>query len=253
MMLCLDVGNSRAKAGLFETGRLVARFERETGQLHRRADWAEWLRSSLAQRQLPPQRIGAIHTCSVVPRLQPALEAACLELFEQSPFVLGAGNQSTLTLDYRNPAELGPDRIAAAIGACRRWPGEHLIVVGCGTALTFCCIDSSRRHLGGAITAGPGLIAQALHAGTGRLPQVTFELAPPVLGQCTRSGIQSGLFYGLLGQIRELSSRLRAQCFAGQNTRLVGTGGLSAALQAMDLFDCVEPDLVLQGLSAARP
>ena len=253
MMLCLDVGNSRAKAGLLKAGRLLARFERETGRLGTRADWVEWLRSGLDQRQLPPQRIDGIRSCNVVPDLQPVLEAACLELFGQVPFVLEAGTQSTLTLDYREPNELGSDRIAAAIGACQRWPGEHLIVVGCGTALTFCCIDASRRHLGGAITAGPRLIAQALHAGTGRLPQVEFEVSPLLLGQCTQSSIQSGLFYGLLGQVRELSSRLRTQCFAGQNTRLVGTGGHAAALQAMDLFDCIEPDLVLLGLSAAQP
>lgn len=250
MMLCLDIGNSRVKAGLFQAERLVARFERDTGLLTRPADWANWLRSGLDQRQLSPQSISAIRSCSVVPDRQPALEAACLELFEQAPLFLEASTQHALRLDYRDPGQLGPDRIAAAIGACRRWPDEDLIMVGCGTALTFCCIDAERRHLGGVITAGPGLIARALHTGTGRLPQVVFEANPPLLGRCTESSMRSGLYFGLLGQIREISGRLKAQCFPDRQARLIGTGGYAAALHTLALFDHIEPDLALIGLSA---
>ena len=252
MILCLDIGNSRLKAGLFASDRLVARFEHDTARLLKPRDWVDWLRAELNQQTLAGQTVSAVHSCCVVPDLESGLKAGCVALFGEAPFMLRADNQRTLELDYRDPRELGPDRIAAAIGACRRWPGERLIVVGCGTALTFCCIDEQRRHRGGAITAGPGLVARALHSGTGRLPEVTFEAQPPVLGHSTRSSIQSGLFYGLIGQVRELSARLSAQCFAGQTARLIGTGGYAVALRATNLFDDIEPNLVLHGLSATQ-
>ncbi len=252
MIVCLDIGNSLAKAGLFDHGRLIGRFDRETASLGTSAEWISWLDSCLRQLDLAPGQTDAVRCCSVVPDLQPALESCCRELFGREPFILQAASQQFLALDYRDPTQLGSDRLAAAIGACRRWPNEHLIVVGCGTALTFCCIDKNRRHLGGAITAGPGLIARSLHAGTGRLPPVAFQANPPVLGRCTQAGIQSGLFFGLLGQIRELSERLRAECFAGQRVRRIGTGGYTTVLQALDVFDDVEPDLALQGLSTLK-
>lgn len=257
MMLCLDIGNSRIKAAVFDQACLVARFDEESRPLESSEFLQALLTEQLGRRSILPTAIKAVSVCQVLGGIDGAIDGAiktdCRQLFQQDPFLLNGRTQVSLTLHYHEPERLGPDRISAAIGASARWPGENLIVIDCGTAISFCCIDRRRHHLGGVIAAGPGLMARALASGTARLPSIQLATQPPVLGRCTESGMASGLFYGSLGLMREITGRLRSECFPDQAVRVIATGGHAPLFASSGLFDAVDPDLVLYGLLQAHP
>lgn len=253
MMLCLDIGNTRTKAAVFADETVVTRFEGPSEALKTAEGLRQFLAEQLAAQSLAPMDIQAVSVCQVLGEFDSVIQSACQSLFGQPPFFLNGLTQLSLSLHYTHPEQLGPDRIAAAIGATARWPDENLIVIDCGTAITFCCLDRCRAHLGGVITAGPSLMARALGAGTGRLPTVGLNSQAQIVGRCTESGIQSGLFFGTLGLIREISERLRAECFASEPVRIIATGGDAPVFAPHLDFDAVDPDLVLFGLLKAHP
>lgn len=253
MMLCLDIGNTRTKAAVFADETIVTRFEGPSEPLKTAEGLKRFLAEQLAAQALSPMNIEAVSICQVLGNLDAVIQDACRSLFDQPPFLLNGLTLLSLSLHYLRPKQLGPDRIAAAIGAAARWPDENLIVIDCGTAITFCCVDRHRAHLGGVITAGPGLMARALGSGTGRLPSVSLNPQVPIVGRCTESGIQSGLFFGTLGLIREITERLRTECFAAEPVRVVATGGDAAIFAPYEIFGAVDPDLVLYGLMKAHP
>lgn len=253
MMLCLDIGNTRTKAAVFADETMVMRFDGPSASIGTGEDLRGFLVEQLAARALAPIDIQAVSVCQLLGDIDSVIQSGLQALFACPPFVLNGLTQRSLDLHYLRPEQLGPDRIAAAIGASARWPEENLIVVDCGTAISFCCVDRQRQHLGGVITAGPGLIARALGTGTGRLPAVSLNAQAPILGRCTESGIQSGLLFGSLGSIREIIQRLRKECFAPQAVRVIATGGDAALFEPYGLFDAIDPDLVLYGLLKAHP
>jgi type III pantothenate kinase len=154
-----------------------------------------------------------------------------------------------LKINYRNPIEVGADRIANAVGAIHQFPNTNLIVLDMGTANTICAVSADRQYLGGAITAGLRISMEALEAKTARLPAVEILKPPSVVGRSTVESIQSGLFFGAAGSIREITQRMKDECFPGQTAPLViGTGGFSRLFEGEGLFDKLIPDLVLHGL-----
>jgi len=156
-----------------------------------------------------------------------------------------------LKIGYRNPLEVGPDRIANAIGATHLYPGRHLIVVDFGTATTFDVIRAGRDYLGGIILPGLRIAMEALEQNTARLP--TVEIAPPpaLVGRSTVESIQSGLYFGNRAMVRELTREIRQQAFEGEPALVIGTGGFSRLFEQEKLFDALLPDLVLVGLARA--
>ncbi|WP_203594711.1 type III pantothenate kinase [Wenzhouxiangella limi] len=251
-MLCLDIGNSRTKGGVAEDGEIRARFQIDTRRTRAAEDLRACLAQALAESGQPAESITAVSACTVVAELRPTVDQACQALFAVAPFWLEAGTETGLTIHYHQPAELGADRLAAAVGACGRWPGRDCIVIDCGTAITFCAIDRERNYRGGAIAPGPELGARALHRETAALPLVEIGQAPDALGRSTAEGIRSGLYHGAVGTIREITAGLKAEAFAGSEVLVVGTGGGAERLAAGAVFDLVDPDLVLHGLILAH-
>lgn len=252
MMLCLDIGNSRIKGGVAEGGEIRARFQIDTRRARAPEDLRARLAQALAEAGWPAESITAVSACTVVGELRAPVDQTCQSLFGLAPFWLAAGVETGLTIHYRQPSQLGADRLAAAVGACGRWPGRDCIVIDCGTAITFCAIDRERNYLGGAIAPGPALGARALHRETAALPLVEIGHAPGALGRSTAEGIRSGLYHGALGTIREITAGLKAEAFATSEVLVVGTGGGAERLAAGAVFDLVDPDLVLHGLILAQ-
>ena len=87
---------------------------------------------------------------------------------------------------------------------------------------------------------------------TSKLPAVEIVKPEQVLGRTTVESIQAGLFYGHLGQMREIIDRLARECFNGKRPTVIGTGGFAHLFERERVFDVIEPDLVLQGLLIAH-
>ena len=165
-----------------------------------------------------------------------------------NPFILQAGVKTGLKINYRNPLEVGADRIANAIAGSNLYPDRNLIIVDLGTATTFCAVSKSKEYLGGSIVAGLRLNMEALETNTAKLPAVEIAPMTEALGRSTVESIQSGLYFSHLGTMKEISKRIATECFDGEKPFIIGTGGFSSLFDKEKIFDIVLPDLVLQGL-----
>ena len=145
---------------------------------------------------------------------------------------------------------MGADRIANAIAGIDLFPGENLIIVDLGTATTLCAVGKDRSYKGGVILPGLKMSMQALESGTSKLGSVEIIRKDTCLGRTTASSIQSGLYYGHLGALQEIMSRIRLEEFGGQRPKVIATGGFAALFDGTGLFDQVVQDLVLRGLLA---
>lgn len=250
MILCIDVGNSHMYGGVFSENEIKLRF-RHTSKDSTSDELGVFLRHVLRENGIIPDAIEKIGVCSVVPQVDYSLKSACLKYFSHDPFFLQAGVKTGLQIKYRNPVEVGADRIANAIAAVQAYPGKNIIVIDFGTATTFCAISAKKEYLGGAILPGLRLSADALSRNTAKLPSVEILIPEEVVGRSTIESIQSGVFYGVLGACKELISRISQDAFKGESVTILATGGFSSLFEPFGLYDHLVPDLVLQGIKQA--
>jgi type III pantothenate kinase len=248
MILCLDVGNSQIYGGLFDGGRLRAQFRRSSTVHSSSDELGVFFRSVLRENQVNPDDVSAIAICSVVPDMLYSLRACCQRYFRLEPLVLKPGVKTGLKIAYRDPKEVGADRIADAVGAIKLFPGRNLIVADFGTATTLCAITKHKEFLGGNIIPGVRLAMEALETRTAQLPSVEIVTPSSALGRSTVESIQAGLYWSNVGMVRELVSRITAEVFSDAPPLVIGTGGFAQLFNREKLFDYLVPDLILTGL-----
>jgi type III pantothenate kinase len=180
MILCLDVGNSQIYGGVFDNEQICLQFRHTSSSGSSSDQFGIFLRTVLRENEISPESIEHIAICSVVPTLVHSLRNACKKYFGINPFVLQAGTKTGLKIGYRNPVEVGSDRIANAIAAKDLYPGKNLIIVDFGTATTFCAISKQKEYLGGVIIAGMRLSMEALESKTAKLPSVEINVPKQV-------------------------------------------------------------------------
>ncbi len=251
MILCLDAGNSQIHAGVFAGDRLVCQFRKNTSTGDSSDQLGVFLRAALRENGLDPAKIKNTAICSVVPAGLYSLRSACIKYFGQPPFVLQAGVKTGLKIRYKNPQEVGADRIANAIAAAHLFPGQNRLVVDFGTATTCDVVNMRDEYLGGVILPGLRLSMHALQTGTAKLAAVEILKPSRALGQTTTASIQSGLYFGHLHALQGLLKQLRQEAFGNASATIIGTGGFAHLFADTGLFDHEAPDLVLTGLRLA--
>jgi len=148
MMLCLDVGNSHIYGGVYESNRALLTFRKSSKSGASSDEYGLFFRAVLRENSLNPDNITGVALCSVVPEMVYAITAACRKYFDITPFILQAGVKTGLKIEYKNPLEVGADRIANAIAGINLFPGENLIIVDLGTATTLCVVGKERAYRG---------------------------------------------------------------------------------------------------------
>jgi type III pantothenate kinase len=251
MLLCLDIGNTQIHGGVFDGDTLLCQFRKSTQPLGSTDEIGIFLVSVLRENKVNPGSVHRVAICSVVPAALHPVRGASKQYFGCEPFVLQAGVKTGLKVRYRNPLEVGSDRIAGAIAATLRKPARNLIVVDCGTATTFDVVTATGDYLGGVILPGVGVSAETLASRTAKLPRVEIARPDTVLGRSTIESIQSGLYHGHSGAIRHIVDGLTGEVFAGEKPHVIGTGGFARMLEEERLFDEIVPELVLLGLRQA--
>lgn len=250
MKLCLDVGNSHIYGGVYESDRAALTFRKASKQGSSSDEFGLFFRSVLRENDIDPDRVTEIALCSVVPEAIYSISAACRKYFDISPFILQAGVKTGLKIQYRDPLEVGSDRIANAVAGVEMFPGENLVIVDLGTATTLCAVGKDRSYKGGVILPGLKMSMQALESGTSKLGSVEIIRKDTCLGRTTAASIQSGLYFGHLGALHEIINRIQMEEFRGQRPKVIATGGFASLFNGKGLFDHVEQDLVLRGLLA---
>jgi type III pantothenate kinase len=252
MLLCLDIGNTQIHGGVFDGDALLCQFRKSTQPLGSSDELGIFFMAVLRENGIDPGAVDRIAICSVVPAAQYCIWGAAQKYFRREPFALQAGVRTGLKVRYRNPLEVGADRIAGAIAASQRNPGRDLIVVDCGTATTLDVVTAAGEYLGGAILPGVGVSAETLASHTAKLPRVEIARPAAALGRTTVESIQSGLYHGHAGAIRHLIDRLSQEVFPAVRPRIIGTGGFARMFEEERLFDDIVPELVLWGLKRAE-
>jgi len=242
MVLALDLGNSQTKLGWFDPGQLRGELHFPTGA----RDPAEAIADLLAQAKALPS--GAA-MCSVIPDAGEAWRGALRQVTGSDPLVVAGDSEIGIANRYDDPAALGPDRLVGALAA-RELYGAPVIVVSLGTATVVNVVSRAGEFIGGAIAPGVETSLAALAAKAARLLPVQFEVAPRAIAINTRDGMIAGAFFGVVGQVKELLARARAEM--GEAAPVVLTGG-RAELVAHELDNVagVEPALTLIGLRLA--
>src|SRR6476661_4167665 len=154
MLLTLDVGNSQIFCGVYEGEQLKATFRRTSGIRASSDEFGLFFRSMLRENGVDPGAIDMAGICSVVPDALHSLRNCFRKYFRFEPFLLQPGVKTGLKIRYRNPLEVGADKIANAIGGLVRFPGRNLLIVDFGTATTICAVTKDKEYLGGIISPG---------------------------------------------------------------------------------------------------
>jgi type III pantothenate kinase len=246
MLLAIDVGNTETKLGCFSEGELKQTW-RVTTELRRTPDeYGVFFTQLFSTSELETSAIDAVAIASVVPPLDPVLEDASERFFGVAPRFLTPQNQRLMKIATENPAEVGADLVAAAIGGRERF-GRPLIVVSFGTATVFMAISSAGEYLGVAIAPGIAVSIDALIGRTAKLPQIALEAPGRAIGRNTNEALQSGIVYGFAGQTEAIVERMRIEM--GLSAKVVATGGLAEIVaKQTPVISAVDPHLSLVGL-----
>ncbi len=255
MLFVLDVGNTNTVLGVFRAavngdeihfGPLVAHWRVSTTKTQTVDEYGVLFRNLFAMNGLEFTAVKGTVISSVVPPLDSVLREVCERYFHSRPLFVEPGIKTGMPVHYDNPAEVGADRIVNSVAAFEKYGGP-CIIVDFGTATTFDVVSRKGEYLGGVITPGIGISADALFARTARLPRVDVRKPPRVLATNTVNSVQSGLYYGYLGLIDGILERLLAEL--GDNVTVVATGGLAALMGGDSRYIRKVDDLLtLEGL-----
>lgn len=240
MLLCLDIGNSLTKVGLFDGDALV-----RTGELSNlKMDASDFCGFSFS----------SVVLSSVVPK---ATEMA-LRLFADSfgimPLVISSMINTGLDIKYNPPESLGADRICASAGALGHFllqnkeysKKDAIITVDLGTANTVDIVIFPRIFLGGSISPGLRLMASSLGKKTALLPEANIKPGIDIWGKDTDSAISAGILNATAGLIERTVAGIKSQ---GYSTHTYITGGLAGLIMPLLNMDHIfRPHLVIEGM-----
>lgn len=252
MLLALDVGNTNTVLGLYrldgEKAELAAHWRVATHRTQTVDEYGVLFVSLFKMHGLSPNQVTHIIIASVVPPVDSALRGVCEQYFHVDPMFVEPGIKTGMKMLIDNPTELGADRLADCIAAYDRYGGP-CIVVDFGTATKFEVISAKGEYLGGAISPGLGLSADALFSRAARLSRVDIKRPSKVIGTNTVGHLQSGLYFGYIGLVDGIIERILKELGEEQKPRIVATGGL-ARMVAEDSKYIKEIDelLTIEGL-----
>ena len=221
MILSIDIGNSNINIGAYCNGGLLflTHIVSEAGKTE--VEYAVLLHHILHLHRLSEQNLKGAVISSVVPQLSPVLKAA-VQLTSPVPVMqIGPGVKKGLNIRIDNPAQLGADFVAAAVGAFEKYP-LPVIIVDFGTATKISIVDRSRSFIGGSIMPGVRVSLDALSNRAAQLPHISLEPPAPVIGTNTIDCMKSGVLLGSASMIDGMIERYEEK--AGPAASIVATG-----------------------------
>jgi type III pantothenate kinase len=246
MLLALDAGNTNVTLGIYRDSALAGHWRLKTDVGRTADEWGILIRNLFASAGLDTAAVDGIAIASVVPPMDSVLEEMAQRYFRVRPLFIGPGVKTGVAVLVDNPQEVGADRIVNAAAAFHKYGGP-CVVADFGTAITFDAVSSRGEYLGGIICPGIGIGAEALFSRTARLPRVDLREPAKLIGTNTVASIQSGLYYGALGVVDGILTRMIE--VLGKETRCVATGGQARTVCGGSRYlRVVDEDLTLDGL-----
>ena len=247
-ILVADIGNTQMVFGLYSGEQLLTHW-RLSSERNLTSDELAWqLHGMFKQSNHDANKVAGIMVASVVPHLDAALSEACLRICKQKPAFVGSSVVKTgMAVDYKNPREVGADRIVNAVAAKEKF-GAPIIVLDAGTATTFDVVSPAGHYAGGLILPGIELSLAALCQRAAKLPEVSIARSHTLIARDTAGSMQAGVYWAAVDSYTRIIKRLRQQPGYDQ-AAVVATGGLiSLLLEDLPQIAYYEPHLTLAGL-----
>lgn len=249
MLLVIDIGNTNIVLGIYKDEELIYDWRISTDKEKTTDEYGLMLLQILNNTNLKIEDISDIIISSVVPTVMDILPEVCIKYFKIDPIVIGPGVKTGMNILYDNPKEVGADRIVNGVAAYKKYGGP-LIVVDLGTAITFDVINEKGDYLGGVITPGIKISADALFMRASKLPKVEITKPEKVIGKNTVNSIQSGLVHGYVGLIDYIIEKIAEELELEMNEiTIVATGGFSKVISSESKYiQKMDQMLTLEGL-----
>lgn len=245
MLLVIDIGNSNTVIGVYEGEKLLTNW-RLISKGRTADEIGVYLLNLLATVSISPGDIKGAVLSSVVPPLDAVIREGVKNYLGIDCLRVSPELDLGIEIQYASPSEVGADRLVNAVAGVRKY-GTPLIIVDFGTAITLDIISPAGAYLGGTIS--PGLVTgmEALFGKTAKLPQVSLEAPPSVIGNNTIGSIQAGIMYGNAGLVDFLVRKTWGEL--GQKGQVIATGGHAGKIAELsDTIDMVDPWITLEGL-----
>jgi type III pantothenate kinase len=234
MNLCIDVGNTQVKLGVYNSQSSLLSFSKHP-ELTIAVLETLFLKFEIKQAILSSVRVEHLVVLEF------------LETQLKTVLQLSSKTKVPLQSQYLTPETLGNDRLAAAIGANALYPQENVLIVDAGTCITYDFVTFDASYMGGSILPGIKMRFQALHELTAKLPLIKQEDLDSFIGTSTKTSIQTGVLCGVLHELRGFKSQYE-QKFG--NIKVIVTGGDASYFESQlknEIF--AQPKLVLIGLN----
>ncbi|MBO1073533.1 type III pantothenate kinase [Roseomonas marmotae] len=246
MLLAIDAGNTNVVFAIHDGTEWRGRWRIAMRADRTSDEYAVWLLTLLGHIGIRPIEIERCVIGTVVPAALYNLRRLCREWFSCEPLVARAPLDWGFPIRVDNPEEVGADRLLNALAAHHHYKGP-LVVIDFGTATTFDVVDTDGAYLGGIIAPGINLSIEALHRAAARLPRIGIGRPQSVIGRSTVPAMQSGIFWGYVGLVEGIITRIRAEF--GAPLKVIGTGGLAPLLaEGTPVMEYTAPDITLEGL-----
>lgn len=246
MLLAIDTGNTNTVFSIWDGEKFLCTLRTSTHHSRTADAYFTWFSTLMSHYKIEPDITGVVIS-STVPRVVFNLRVFADRFFGCRPLVVGKPDCLLPILPRVDQGTVpGPDRLANAAAAFDRH-GGNCMVVDFGTATNIDVVAEDGAYIGGVIAPGVNLSLEALHQGAAALPHVDVTQPDKVIGTNTVGCIQSGIFWGYVGLVEGLITRVKDEY--GKPMKVIGTGGLSSLFaQGAELYDIIEHDLTLHGL-----
>ncbi|MGM0509255.1 MAG: type III pantothenate kinase [Fusobacteriota bacterium] len=248
MILGIDIGNTQIVTGIFsDSGELVLNFRVSSDKNLTEDQYFSYLKNIADFNNIKVENLEGIVIGSVVPNLTTVMTYLSHKYFNLQPLIISSELKLPINFakDLDNPKDLGADRLMDIVQASILYPNKNLLVIDFGTATTFDVIKNN-IYEGGVILPGINLSINALFQNTAKLPKIRFTETDSPIGKNTVEHINAGIYYGSIGQVKEIISQIKKEI---PNLYVISTGGLAEMIskKVKDISE-YKPQLTLDGL-----
>ena len=210
MILAIDVGNTNIVIGCMEGDRVLFTERLSTDHVKTSLEYAILFRVALELHQIDVKNVEGTIISSVVPPITPVIKTAIRKITGKKALVLGPGTKTGLSIRIDDPASVGADLVAGAVGALAKYR-PPLVVIDMGTATTLSVVDREGNYLGGSIMPGLRLNLSSLVAEASMLRGISLDLPKHAIGRNTVDAMRSGLVLGHAAMIDGLLERMEEE------------------------------------------